>query len=259
MNSCPNLRCCPSPYLFESEKVADFAFGQELIPVVNELLNEHDLVALQWAEIGWVQFAADRPMSTPDLARRLTLRISDSTAEREFAASLRASPLALALDEIAAALEFELEDESDRIDGGFVTVSGHYFVTSDHWPALTLTNHGFKAGLFVAGRAWLDELEPTERTDLLRAFEQMQTPRESVRRQTQEALSFMADTGASVTSLSVSEYQAWVAAGLAAHGPILTRIGGRAQYLYDAVNAAKEAYLASPDATGALGPAADQP
>ncbi len=248
----PEFAILSAPFLFENEQVADYAFDRQLLPSLNALLDEHGLIALQWAEIGWAQFAASQPIMSPSIARGLTLRIVDNTADREFIASLNASPLALALSEIATAIDFEEDGASSRLDGGLVTVSGHYYVTSDHWTTLTLTNHGYKVGLFIADRDWFDELSQTKRDGLSNALSQTQTARAQGRKQAQDSLSFMADTGADIRSLSQSEHQAWVAAGLAAHGPILTRIGGRAQFLYDAINGAKESFLESPEATGAI-------
>ncbi len=258
IDTVPEFAVLSAPFLFENEQVAEYAFDVRLLPFLNEILEEKGLHALQWAEIGWVHISADRALVLPNQARGLTLRIANNIAEREFLASLGASPLALALNEIEAAIEFQADSAEKGLDGSLITVGGHYYITSDHWSSLTLTNHSYKVGLFVADKTWLETLTESQLAGIRDALSGSSQARANRRLQARNSLGFMADTGTEVITLTVPQRQAWVAAGLAAHGPILKRIGGRAQFLYDAINAAKESFLESSEASHTIN-SADSP
>ena len=236
----PELSVILAPYLFDSYEEVDFVADNYLTPVFTEMLAERGLTFIQWSEVGWNHVYCREPRMEPEEFRGVKMRASTAIAPQVFTDSIGADNIPLAFDETLPALQTGL------IECG-QSGSGQYLLAriADEAPHYTLTGHAYDSGVQFANKAWYDSLPAEARQVLENALDGQQENRDIVReviaaqeREWQEA--------GRVTFHTLTEEQKswWREAAKGSHEKLLERIGGRAQEIYDLIQAGKAEFAA---------------
>jgi TRAP-type C4-dicarboxylate transport system substrate-binding protein len=232
----PELAVPQLPFLFHNDAEAAFVFDRYLTPLFNQILAEHGLTLLGWADFGWSDVYAREPVHLPfELAGR-QVRTSPNLVGPAYLRKIKAEPVTIPLVSLGAV-------QSDKVFAGF----GSLVFFGDRVPPvykyIVKTHHSFNCGIVAANKAWFDALSPADqniiRTSLM--------PPAQARRETyaaaEQVYRTLAANGDTIIDLTPAQHNAWAAAGLPLYAGILQQAGGRSIEVYDAISAGKQAFL----------------
>ena len=237
----PELSVILSPYLFESYEEVDFVTDQFLTPVFTEMLAERGLTFIQWSEVGWNHVYCREPRLEPEEFRGVKMRASTAIAPQVFAETIGADNIPLSFDEPLPALQTGLI-ECGQSGAGQYLLSG----IADEAPHYTLTTHAYDSGVQFANAQWYESLPQEARQVLIDALDVQQENRDLVREVIAAQEREWQEQGR-VTFYTLTEEQKsrWREAARGSHGKLISRIGGRAQEIYDLIQAGKAEFAAS--------------
>ena len=237
----PELSVILAPYLFESYEEVDFVTDQFLTPVFTEMLAERGLTFIQWSEVGWNHVYCREPRLEPEEFQGVKMRASTAIAPQVFADTIGADNIPLSFDETLPALQTGLI-ECGQSGAGQYLLSG----IADEAPHYTLTTHAYDSGVQFANAQWYESLPAKARQVLTDALDVQQENRDLVREviaaqerewQEQGRVTFYPLTG--------EQQSRWREAAKGSHEKLIARIGGRAQEIYDLIQAGKAEFAAN--------------
>ena len=241
----PELSVILAPYLFESYAQVDFVTDRFLTPVFTEMLAERGLKFIQWSEVGWNHVYCREPRLKPEEFRGVKMRASTAIAPQVFADTIGADNIPLPFDETLPALQTGLI-ECGQSGAGQYLLSG----IADEAPHYTLTTHAYDSGVQFANAEWYESLPQEARQVLIDALDVQQENRDLVREviavqerewQEQGRVTFYA--------LTEEQQSRWREAASGSHQKLISRIGGRAQEIYDLIQAGKAEFAARKENT----------
>lgn len=233
----PEVAILTAPYLYDSYDEVNFIMDNYLKTPFQALFAEQGVVFLRWAEVGWTNVYGKRPYLTPDETKGVKLRSSNSLASQMFIQSIGADVVSLSFGEIVPSLQTGL------IDGGssgliFYTFSG----VSQEAQHMTLTQHAFDTGLFVANKSWYDSLDETQRRIIEDSLISSADARQIIRDLAVKITDAPQDYGITLHSIDENQRQHWKEASVENHKKLIEAIGGQAQYIYDQIQLGKRAF-----------------
>ena len=238
----PELNIAMAPYVFDSAGEVDFVYDNYLYDVFETLFADKNLALLQWVEVGWSGIYSQRPVVVPSDAEGMRLRGSPNPAAQAFLAAIGADSIPLGSGDVVPSLQTGL------IEGGVSSVIFHFFVTRKYASHLTLSRHSYDTGAIVVNRRWFESATGAQREVLRQAWGDVAAARAAVRAVNSFAVDKMHEEGIAVRELTEAEVVAWRRATADIVPALITRIGGGAQAVYDAIVAGKRAYaLSNPD------------
>ncbi|MDX2222944.1 MAG: TRAP transporter substrate-binding protein DctP [Rhodospirillaceae bacterium] len=236
----PEMAVLMAPYLFDSFDEEDFVLDRFVAPLATELLAARGLTFIGFSDSGWFVVFNRTALIAPEAARTQRLRAAGGDASRLFLAAVGADVAEMAFAELVPALQTGL------VQGGVTNLIMYRTAGLVRAaPHVTLTRHAVNPGVSVANKAWFDALSPGNQALIRAAMGDHQQLRDGVRRECDEALAALAADGLVVHEPGAADLARWRAAGLSTHGELIRRLGGRAQELYDAIQAGKRAYEAA--------------
>jgi len=232
----PELNVVMAPYVFSSVAEVDFVYDHYLFEVFDALFAKRNLVLLQWVEVGWNGIYSNAPIRLPEDAAGLRLRGSPNPATQLFLQAIHADSIPLSSADLVPALQTGL------IEGGVSAVIFHYFVTRRYASHLTLSQHSYDTGAVVANKPWFDGANDSQRKLLRNAWGNVAAARAAVRVLHDQSISRMREEGVVIHELSATEAVRWRRASGKIVGTLVSRIGGDAQQVRDALDAGKRAF-----------------
>ncbi len=236
----PELSVILAPYLFDSYEEVDFVTDNYLTPVFTEMLAERGLTFIQWSEVGWNHIYCREPRVEPGEFRGVKMRASTAIAPQVFTGAIGADNIPLPFDETLPALQTGLI-ECGQSGAGQYLLSG----IAGEAPHYTLTGHAYDSGVQFANSQWYDSLPEEVRQVLANALDGQQENRDIVReviagqeREWQEA------GRVTFYGLTAEQKARWREAAQGSHQKLIDRIGGRAQEIYDLIQAGKADFAA---------------
>lgn len=223
----PALATLRLPYLFGDEARTIRAFDHKLLALIQPYLDPFSVVALGWIESGWLQVYGGKPLLEPEQLKGLRLRRSAGDNLACLAQGTGAHVVDIPYREIGAAMA------DGRMAGGEFTplelISGPAVVAAA--PHLTLTSHGYSAGLILAHKPWFDGMARTQRRRMQSMVPSYAESRDIFGRKATEFVAARRALGMA-HDLSAAQRDHWRHALQATHGPALDRIGPEAKALY---------------------------
>ncbi len=234
----PELAVPMAPYLFESVEEVDFVYDNYLYEPVQEILNDKGLVLLRWSEVGWTDLYADRPLYLPEDVKGLSMRGPPNIAAQVFLRHVGANLVPLGSVDIVPALQRGL------IQGGASNLIFHFYISRAYASHVTLTHHSYDTGGLVANKRWFDSATPEQQAALIAANGTPEETRQPVRVLLDSLIQQMRDEGIVIVELTPEQRARWVEETRPLAQDIIDQVGGRAQWLYEAILAGKAAFKA---------------
>ena len=233
----PEVAVLTAPYLYDSYEEINYIMDNYLEAVFKKLFAAQGVEFLRWAEVGWTNIYGKRAYLTPADTKGVKFRSSNSLASQMFIQSIGADVVSLSFGEIVTSLQTGL------IDGGssgliFYTLSG----VSQEAPHMTLTQHAFDTGLYVANKSWYDGLSDGQRQIIQNSLTTSREARQVIRDLVAKIYQTPGDYGVVLHTLSDEQRAQWVAASEQNHAKLIATIGGEAQFVYDQIQAGKKAF-----------------
>ena len=242
----PELSVILAPYLFDSYEEVDFVTDQYLTPVFAEMVAERGLTFLQWSEVGWNHVYCREPRLEPEEFRGVKMRASTAIAPQVFTATIGADNIPLPFDETLPALQTGLI-ECGQSGAGQYLLSG----IAEEAPHYTLTRHAYDSGVQFANSQWYDSLPEEVQQVLANALDGQQENRDIVREVIAGQEREWQDAGrVTFYELSGEQKARWREAAQGSHEALIERIGGRAQEIYDLIQAGKAEFAARSEEVG---------
>ncbi len=236
----PELSVILSPYLFDSYEEVDFVTDNYLTPVFTEMLAERGLTFIQWSEVGWNHIYCREPRLEPGEFRGVKMRASTAIAPQVFTDAIGADNIPLPFDETLPALQTGLI-ECGQSGAGQYLLSG----IAEEAPHYTLTRHAYDSGVQFANSQWYDSLPEEARQVLASALDGQQENRDIVREVIAGQEREWEEAGrVAFYELSEEQKVRWREAAEGSHQKLIERIGGRAQEIYELIQAGKADFAA---------------
>ncbi|MBI3181597.1 MAG: TRAP transporter substrate-binding protein [Myxococcales bacterium] len=154
----PELALFELPYLFRSEKEADYVIDEVLFEDMKKVLAARGFTVLFWAENGYRSFGtAFGPVKTPEAMKGKKMRSQESEVHIEMYRALGASPVPIAVTEVLSSLQTKVVDGFDNTPLFTFAASWHQGIK--HY---SLTEAIYQPGIVVANKAWFDSLSPED-------------------------------------------------------------------------------------------------
>ena len=236
----PELSLLIAPFLFESEREADFVMDRYLFKPYAKLLATRGITLMKWEDGGWHQMYGRKPLRLPTDLTNYRLRSSATEATRLFLADAGADVIVLDFGDIVAALDTGL------VDGG-VTTSVMYRVAGLYEEAkhFTLSRHAFAPGALLANKAWADGVPPDMLAAVSAAQGTMADNRQLVRAEAEDSIASLRAAGVTMHELTPEERRAWTDVATPVHRKLIESIGGEAERIYDIILEGKRAFAAA--------------
>ena len=234
----PELGLLLAPYLFDSQEELDFIMDHYLNTAFSELFEQRGLLLLNWAEVGWTSIYGKQAFLTPSDAAHRKLRSSNARASQLLITAIGADIVPLPFPDILPSLQTGL------IDGG---ESGSIFYAlaglPKEAPHLTLTQHAFDTGMFLANRAWFTQLDGKQQQAISQSLPSLDEFRRSVRKAEQAILDAPESYNIVLHTLTEPQRQLWKQATEKNHPLLIESIGGKAVEIYQLIQRGKQAFL----------------
>ncbi len=237
----PEFAVISAPFLFDSYEELDFILDEYLFDLFDDITAEKGLTLLQWVEVGWLDFYANRDIRRPEDVKNLRVRFSPNISAETFLQALGANAVPLGSADLVPALQ------QGMIDAGVTGLVYHALVTKNYASHYLVSNHAYDGGAVLAHRGWFESATDDQREIVRGAFRSAARARQLLRATSDALRASMEDEGIEVRILSASERADWVAATKDTHREIIAKAGGRAQDVYDAILAGKAAFARRPE------------
>ena len=226
-----------APYLFESFEEVDFVVDNFLTPMITELCVEVGIEMLGWYDEGWRNIYSQAPVLEPGDLRNYRMRALQSLASQMFLQVLDADVIPLAFSEVLTGLQTGL------VNGG---EAGNYFYVAsslaEEAPHFTRTQHAYSLGVIAANKRWFDGLDGRDQRALKASVPPVTFVRQLMRATAERTLAALSTRPVQVHHLGAAERSRWRLQTQVTHGMLIERIGGRAQELYDLIQAGRRAF-----------------
>lgn len=225
-----------APYLFDSVEQGSCVAHQHMQSVFNDIMTEAGVVPLTWMEVGQNIFFSKSPIRTPADLDGMKIRVGPTKAAVAFVDAVGGSAIPLGNVDTVPALQTGAVDAAV-----YPTVFGIATGTHKLAPNVTLTNHSRMIGtVAISTRVW-DRLSDKERQwlSVLTAGGSQLT--NGILGAETALLGQLEKAGIPVHRPSDEELAAWKSASSGVMNDMIADIGGRAQEVADALEAAKAA------------------
>lgn len=233
----PEYAVISAPFLFDSYEELDFVLDEYLFELFDDIAADRGLTLLQWVEVGWLDFYANKDMRLPADVKDVRVRFTPNISAETFLQALDANAISLGSADLVPALQ------QGMIEAGVTGLVYHALVTKDYATHYIVTNHAYDGGAVLAHRDWFEGASEEQRDIIRGAFRPAARSRQLLRTLSDQLLKQMGEDGIKISSLTAEERIQWVAATLDTHQEIIRKAGGRAQDVYDSILAGKAAFV----------------
>lgn len=237
----PEAAVLSLPYLFESVEEADYFYDCCAGDIIRPYLEPIGISFLGWSEAGWTGFYGPTGYAEPDAVAGEKLRTPSTPSVALFFQNLGVDTVFLGIQDVVPALQ------TGMVEGGASSLPWYVNAFKDHAPHYTLTGHHYETTVLMASKRFLDRATPAQRAVLDKAFNVFPSQRLTVRRDAEEKIDGLRESGAFVYDLTPAQRDRWIAAAQAVHPAILRDIGGDAEAVYGQIMDAKADFKARQD------------
>ena len=140
----PEFAVISAPFLFDSYEELDFILDEYLFDLFDDITAEKGLTLLQWVEVGWLDFYANRDIRRPEDVKNLRVRFSPNISAETFLQALGANAVPLGSADLVPALQ------QGMIDAGVTGLVYHALVTKNYASHYLVSNHAYDGGAVLA-------------------------------------------------------------------------------------------------------------
>jgi len=193
-----------TPFLFESEKQADYVLDGPVGQKVMDALEEKGLVGLAYWENGFRNLTNNvRPVEKMEDFDGIKLRVMPNPVFIDTFKQMGANAVPLPFSELFTALETKAVDGQEN---PYNTILSSKFYEVQKY--LSVTNHVYSPWIVTASKRWWDGLSKTEQDVIMKAAQTARDfEREDTRAEAREALAKIKEQGMEVNKVSPEEIQ----------------------------------------------------
>jgi tripartite ATP-independent transporter DctP family solute receptor len=193
-----------TPFLFESEKQADFVLDGPVGQKVMDALAQKGLVGLVYWENGFRNLTNNvRPVEKMEDFNGIKLRVMPNPVFINTFKQMGANAVPLPFSELFTALETKAVDGQEN---PYNTILSSKFYEVQKY--LSVTNHVYSPWIVTASKRWWDGLSQTEQRIIMEAaVKSRDSEREDTRAEAREALAQIEAQGMAVNKVSPEEVQ----------------------------------------------------
>ncbi|TWI55035.1 tripartite ATP-independent transporter DctP family solute receptor [Pseudomonas duriflava] len=193
-----------TPFLFESEKQADFVLDGPVGQQVMDKLKEKGLVGLVYWENGFRNMTNNvRPINKMEDFSGVKVRVMQNPVFLDTFKQLGANAVPLPFSELFTALETKAVDGQEN---PYNTILSSKFYEVQKY--LTVTNHVYSPWIMLASKRWWDGLSQTEQNILMEAAKKARdAERLDTREEGKKALAQLKENGMQVNEVPAEEVQ----------------------------------------------------
>jgi TRAP-type C4-dicarboxylate transport system substrate-binding protein len=151
--SLPQLQVFELPFLFESDKEADYVMDAMFNPM-KDILAKKGLILVMWGANGWRSFGTrSKPLTKPSDLKGLKMRSQESDVYINFYKSLGATPVPISTPDVLVSMKSGMVDGFDQtpifsVSAGWTTAAKYF----------TLSDHIYQPGAIVISKRFYDKL-----------------------------------------------------------------------------------------------------
>ena len=193
-----------TPFLFESEKQADYVLDGPVGQKVMDALEQKGLVGLVYWENGFRNLTNNvRPVEKMEDFDGIKLRVMPNPVFIDTFKQMGANAVPLPFSELFTALETKAVDGQEN---PYNTILSSKFYEVQKY--LSVTNHVYSPWIVTASKRWWDGLSKTEQDIIMDAAKKARdSEREDTRAEAREALAKIKEHGMQVNKVSPEEIQ----------------------------------------------------
>lgn len=193
-----------TPFLFETEKQADYVLDGPVGQKVMDALEEKGLVGLAYWENGFRNLTNNvRPVEKMEDFDGIKLRVMPNPVFIDTFKQMGANAVPLPFSELFTALETKAVDGQEN---PYNTILSSKFYEVQKY--LSVTNHVYSPWIVTASKRWWDGLSKTEQDIIMKAAKTARdSEREDTRTEAREALAKIKEHGMEVNKVSPEEIQ----------------------------------------------------
>lgn len=193
-----------TPFLFESEKQADYVLDGPVGQKVMDALEEKGLVGLAYWENGFRNLTNNvRPVETLEDFNGIKLRVMPNPVFIDTFKLMGANAVPLPFSELFTALETKAVDGQEN---PYNTILSSKFYEVQKY--LSVTNHVYSPWIVTASKRWWDGLSKTEQDIIMKAAKTARdSEREDTRAEARQALAKIKEHGMQVNKVSPEQIQ----------------------------------------------------
>ena len=241
VSTVPELAVPQMPYLFSSDDEYDFVFSKYMTPIYSEILAKHNLVLLQWSDMGWMNLYTRAPVDMPEQLENQKVRTINNIIGPAMLSAVKAVPVDVGVGNLVSS-------QADKLFGTF-GVLRTFSRVQPIFKYLILTQHSHDCGMVVANKTWFETLTAHEQDILRSAYPTLYDSKKDIADEAKSLLAKASASGSIVVQLTPAQRNAWVAAALPLYHTILDQAGGRSAEVFEKIKAGKQAYLRDPSST----------
>lgn len=228
-----------TPYLWKNDEERAWVTDHHGLPVVKKFYAEKGLELILVADVGWNDMICKTACLTPESIKGQKMRVSPSPASRIVFKQLGANGVQMPLTEFWPGLQSGLVVGGDLPFLFYVTTPA-----AQSAPHYVVTRHYHHPSTFIVNKALFDGMKPELRAKLLKAVPDANWARKQVADTEKPKMAEFAAKGGFVHQLSDAQREAWAAVIRPGQAEMIQSIGGKAQELFDALNAGKKEWAA---------------
>ena len=202
----PEMSVLELPYLFESEKEADFIIDNYLTPEIEKVLEKKGFKFLHWQENGWRSIATKYgPVKKPEDLKGRKMRSQENKVHIATYKALGASPVPISVPEVLGSLQTGVVD-------GFDNTPLFSFATSWYQGIkyYNLTKHIYQPGIVLYNLDLYNKLPEDVQKALVDNREELwKSARKGVRKLSPLLLENFTKAGKEVVKLTAAERKAF--------------------------------------------------
>lgn len=235
----PEVDMMLAPFFFDTTEQLDFVLDAYMLPVFRELFAEKGLYLMLWTEVGWLNMYGRGPIILPEDAKNKRMRVQSSEAAELLMKALGADYLQMEFADVIPSLQTGL------IYGGETNVV-LYQITGlvNEAKHMTFTRHTYDTGTVVANLKWFQSLPADRRSIVENSLVPTKQARLNVRDMAAKLEADLPSYGVVGHQLTPEQRAAWKETTKDNYKEIIARVGGRGQYVYDAMVEGRNAYNA---------------
>jgi TRAP-type C4-dicarboxylate transport system substrate-binding protein len=232
----PELGLLDCAFLFADARHAHRSLDGPVHTLVKRTLERCGLVAGTWTETGFRSwYTKKKPVREPEDLSRLRLRVEADGAALRLLRGLGAAPAVIAPGRTAESLALGELDGFEAVPSD--ALAGSWYRSARH---LTLSHHGYQAGMVVYSGKWFEGLPEGVRrslTDIPDRFRQR--ARSEVKAMTPGLLEVLRQRGIAIHELDAKQRKRFVAAAREQLKELAAGIGDGGRKLLEAVDRAR--------------------
>ena len=234
----PEFTLLNAPFLFDSWEDVDFVYDNFLIPLLNEMMREHDIIGISHYGMVWHGIYGRRPILEPADVKNVRFRALIDPASQFTAQQLGGDMIQIPSTDVVTALQTGLIDGGETNDLIYVMTG-----TERDAPHYTLSRHTVSMLGVIATKKFWDRLTPEQQNLVMASYPPTAEARAGIRADGLREIALgVTNKGVKTYELTPESRARWKVATLPVHEQLITQAGGRARELYNRVLEGKRAF-----------------